>query len=40
LDTARQRGSLKCGVNTGLPGFSYLDSQGKWRGLLYAIPLR
>ena len=33
LETVRQRGSVKCGVNTGLPGFSYLDSQGKWRGL-------
>ena len=33
LDTVRQRGTLKCGVNTGLPGFSVLDSQGKWSGL-------
>jgi len=33
LDTVRQRGSLKCGVNTGLPGFSILDSKGKWSGL-------
>jgi len=33
LDTVRQRGHLVCGVNTGLPGFSYLDGQGKWRGL-------
>ncbi|GGF28394.1 amino acid ABC transporter substrate-binding protein [Aliidongia dinghuensis] len=33
LDAVRQRGELKCGVNTGLPGFSFLDSQGKWRGL-------
>jgi general L-amino acid transport system substrate-binding protein len=33
LDTVRQRGNLKCGVNTGLPGFSVLDSQGKWSGL-------
>ena len=33
LDTVRQRGTLKCGVNTGLPGFSMLDSKGKWNGL-------
>ena len=33
LDTIRSRGSLVCGVNTGLAGFSAADSQGKWTGL-------
>ena len=33
LDTIKQRGSLNCGVNTSLPGFSAADSQGNWSGL-------
>ena len=33
LDTVRSRGHLKCGVNTGLAGFSAPDSKGVWRGL-------
>jgi general L-amino acid transport system substrate-binding protein len=33
LDTVKARGSLICGVNTGLGGFSLADSQGKWKGL-------
>ncbi len=28
----KERGYLKCGVSTGLPGFSYIDSNGKWQG--------
>ncbi|WP_233255915.1 amino acid ABC transporter substrate-binding protein [Falsiroseomonas bella] len=32
LDTIRQRGTLICGVNTGLAGFAQPDSQGVWRG--------
>jgi general L-amino acid transport system substrate-binding protein len=32
LDAVRQRGSLLCGVNTGLAGFGIADSQGKWTG--------
>lgn len=33
LDAIKSRGSLQCGVNTGLPGFSNPDSQGNWTGL-------
>jgi general L-amino acid transport system substrate-binding protein len=33
LDAIKARGSIKCGVNTGLAGFSIADSQGKWSGL-------
>jgi len=33
LDTVKARGSVICGVNTGLGGFSLADSQGKWKGL-------
>ena len=33
LDAIKSRGSLNCGVNTGLAGFSQADSQGRWSGL-------
>ena len=33
LDAIKARGTLVCGVNTGLAGFSAADSQGKWNGL-------
>jgi general L-amino acid transport system substrate-binding protein len=33
LDAVKSRGSLKCGVSTGLAGFSIADSQGQWQGL-------
>ncbi len=33
LDTVKTRGHLKCGVNTGLPGFSSADDKGRWTGL-------
>jgi general L-amino acid transport system substrate-binding protein len=33
LDTVRQNGSVSCGVNVGLGGFSMPDSHGVWRGL-------
>jgi general L-amino acid transport system substrate-binding protein len=32
FDAVRQRGTLVCGVNTGLAGFAQPDSQGVWRG--------
>jgi general L-amino acid transport system substrate-binding protein len=32
LDAIRSRGTLICGVNTGLAGFAQPDSQGVWRG--------
>lgn len=33
LDNVRQRGTLHCGVNVGVAGFSLPDSQGIWRGM-------
>jgi general L-amino acid transport system substrate-binding protein len=32
FDVVRARGTLICGVNTGLAGFAQPDSQGVWRG--------
>lgn len=32
-EEAVQRGYLLCGVSTGSPGFSSVDTEGKWRGL-------
>jgi len=33
LDAVKARGTLVCGVSTGVAGFSAQDSQGKWTGL-------
>ena len=33
LDAVKARGELNCGVSTGLPGFSFPDSEGDWSGL-------
>src|SRR5256714_14605868 len=33
LDTVKQRGTLVCGVSTGVAGFSAPDSQGNYKGL-------
>jgi len=33
LDSIKQRDALRCGVNTGLIGFSAPDSQGRWNGI-------
>jgi len=32
LDTIKQRGTLICGVNGGLPGFSFLETDGSFSG--------
>ncbi len=32
LDDVRSAGVLKCGINTGLPGFAYTDDSGNWIG--------
>lgn len=32
LEDVQERGILQCGVNTGLAGFSFTDSTGKWAG--------
>ncbi|MCW7545008.1 amino acid ABC transporter substrate-binding protein [Aurantimonas litoralis] len=33
LQTVKDRGVLRCGVNTGLPGFASQNDQGAWQGL-------
>ncbi|MFN4089432.1 MAG: amino acid ABC transporter substrate-binding protein [Alphaproteobacteria bacterium] len=33
IDAIKQRGEVRCGVNTGLAGFSIADGQGRWTGL-------
>ena len=33
MDTIKKRGELICGVDTGIPGFAFQDSAGKWQGL-------
>ncbi|MBN9426330.1 MAG: amino acid ABC transporter substrate-binding protein [Burkholderiales bacterium] len=33
LDAIKQKGVLRCGVNSGLLGFSAPDAQGKWSGI-------
>jgi general L-amino acid transport system substrate-binding protein len=32
LDDVKAAGQVKCGINTGLPGFAYTDDSGKWTG--------
>ena len=32
LDDVKSAGVLKCGINTGLPGFAYTDDDGNWTG--------
>jgi general L-amino acid transport system substrate-binding protein len=32
LDDVRARGTLRCGIHTGLAGFAALDQDGAWRG--------
>lgn len=33
LDKVKSAGILKCGVSTGLPGFSSTDAKGQWKGI-------
>jgi general L-amino acid transport system substrate-binding protein len=33
LDAVRARGVLRCGVSEGIPGFSFQDAGGRWRGM-------
>jgi general L-amino acid transport system substrate-binding protein len=33
MDAIKKRGELVCGVDTGIPGFAFQDSAGKWQGL-------
>ncbi len=37
LDDVKARGTLKCGVNTGLAGFSATDGSGRWTGFDVAL---
>ena len=32
LSDVRAAGELKCGINTGLPGFAFTNDQGRWSG--------
>ena len=32
LDDVRAEGRLRCGINPGLPGFSFTDDRGRWSG--------
>ena len=33
MDAIKKRGELVCGVDTGIPGYAFQDSAGKWQGL-------
>ena len=33
MDAIRKRDQLICGIDTGIPGFAFQDSSGKWQGL-------
>jgi general L-amino acid transport system substrate-binding protein len=33
LAAIQSRGVLRCGVSEGIPGFSYQDAKGRWRGM-------
>src|SRR6516225_7336627 len=33
LDAVKKRDQVICGVDTGIPGYAYQDSAGKWQGL-------
>ncbi|MCB1913737.1 MAG: transporter substrate-binding domain-containing protein, partial [Rhodocyclaceae bacterium] len=33
LDAVMKKGFVQCGVSDGLPGFSYTDQKGQYRGI-------
>lgn len=33
LDAVKRKGYVQCGVSDGLPGFSYADAKGRFKGL-------
>ncbi|ORE95373.1 glutamate/glutamine/aspartate/asparagine ABC transporter substrate-binding protein [Stappia sp. 22II-S9-Z10] len=37
LDDVKARGQLRCGINTGIPGFAFTDSAGNWQGFDVAL---
>ncbi len=37
LDAVKKRDQVVCGIDTGIPGYAYQDSAGKWQGLDVAL---
>jgi len=37
LDAVKKRDQVICGIDTGIPGYAYQDSAGKWQGLDVAL---
>ncbi|MGM0584092.1 MAG: amino acid ABC transporter substrate-binding protein [Pseudomonadota bacterium] len=37
LDDIKEKSFVQCGVSTGVPGFSYTDAEGEWRGFDVAV---
>ena len=37
LEDVKARGTLNCGVSTGVPGFAEPDANGKWQGFDIAV---
>lgn len=37
LEAVKKRGQLVCGIDTGIPGYAFQDSTGKWKGLDIAL---
>ena len=37
LDDVKAKGSLQCGVSTGVPGFEYTNADGEWEGFDVAV---
>ena len=33
LDAVKKKGYVQCGISDGLPGFSYADSKGEYKGI-------
>jgi general L-amino acid transport system substrate-binding protein len=33
VDAMKKRGALNCGIDTGVPGFSFQDNKGTWKGI-------
>ena len=37
LDDIKAKGSLQCGVSTGVPGFEFTNAEGEWEGFDVAV---
>ncbi len=33
LDAVKSKGFVQCGISDGLPGFSYADAEGQYKGI-------